>query len=557
MSSKLAAATTFALLFGTLPSLRAQAPFGERVEVTAIELMVDVRDNHGKVPADLKASDFIVLEDGKPQRIIGLEYVRKLMEKAKVAAAPEAAEPAPAEEPVAPPWRMLIYFDFGLSSPIGVRDAAAKLALEAENLVALGTVEIVAGQARPVSVLEPTRDAAAVRKALEEVGRMRVRSVSDVDFIRMGTASHLNDAVTGSSFEDPKAREMSMAAQALLAARMEMALLRLHGDRLRQYLSRYDERSPKALLFVTTGFETDPTRFYLPQEIRIAEVRQDLIANLHEVDITPKFDAMWQDVAARHWTVYAVSTDYMKGMSNVSPEFTETSPRGSQFAGGRTPVKPLSQMENTLAVLRRGAQLTGGDLALLPDKIGATIGTLGDRIRITYQFSHAPDDKMHNIQVKASRPGLKIVASQRQRSGSAAELAAARGRLLLVGGEERGELDVRCSLSEFTPAEKRKHLATLTIVTDVNALGEIRASMGNTKLRYSVVVEEPNLEPVVRQDVMSAIDLASRPGFVYDVPMKFGRNARKAAVVVEELTTGLWGSCVQEIMPPVETKAER
>jgi hypothetical protein len=53
------------------------------VYVTAIELVADVRDAKGEIPLDLKASDFIVLEDGVEQNVIGLVTSLRSMQHRK------------------------------------------------------------------------------------------------------------------------------------------------------------------------------------------------------------------------------------------------------------------------------------------------------------------------------------------------------------------------------------------------------------------------------------------------------------------------------------------
>jgi hypothetical protein len=45
------------------------------VHVTAIDVIADVRDAHGKVPAGLTPADFVLLEEGVEQPVIGIEYL--------------------------------------------------------------------------------------------------------------------------------------------------------------------------------------------------------------------------------------------------------------------------------------------------------------------------------------------------------------------------------------------------------------------------------------------------------------------------------------------------
>ncbi|HEX2162872.1 MAG TPA: hypothetical protein VHM02_02880, partial [Thermoanaerobaculia bacterium] len=47
--------------------------FFGRSQVTAVDLVIEVRDAEGRVPADLSPADFAVTEDGEPVPVVGLE----------------------------------------------------------------------------------------------------------------------------------------------------------------------------------------------------------------------------------------------------------------------------------------------------------------------------------------------------------------------------------------------------------------------------------------------------------------------------------------------------
>ena len=74
-----------------------------------------------------------------------------------------------AVDPVADRWRIVIYFDLPASTPGGVEAAATALGEVAEQLVALGDVEVVTSDRIVEVVLEPTRDAGELRQAAAEV----------------------------------------------------------------------------------------------------------------------------------------------------------------------------------------------------------------------------------------------------------------------------------------------------------------------------------------------------------------------------------------------------
>ncbi|HUP64604.1 MAG TPA: hypothetical protein VM557_04925, partial [Thermoanaerobaculia bacterium] len=75
-------AVAVSLLVAFLPGFLAHAQqspqvpaLSERTFVTAIDLIVDVRDRSGNTPTDLRAEDFYVVEEGVERSVIGLNYL--------------------------------------------------------------------------------------------------------------------------------------------------------------------------------------------------------------------------------------------------------------------------------------------------------------------------------------------------------------------------------------------------------------------------------------------------------------------------------------------------
>src|SRR5688572_6306670 len=93
---------------------------GEQVYVTAIEVVADVRDAAGKLPAGLQPGDFVVIEDGVERAVVGLDYLRAQ----RVAGAIDTirtsdAKPvatAPVERPL---WQNVLYFETTLANGTG------------------------------------------------------------------------------------------------------------------------------------------------------------------------------------------------------------------------------------------------------------------------------------------------------------------------------------------------------------------------------------------------------------------------------------------------------
>ena len=75
-----------------------------------------------------------------------------------------------AVDPVTDRWRILVYFDMPGSTPEGVEAAATAIGNAADEMVALGDVEIVTADRLPETVLGPTNDAGAIRQGCRPTG---------------------------------------------------------------------------------------------------------------------------------------------------------------------------------------------------------------------------------------------------------------------------------------------------------------------------------------------------------------------------------------------------
>ncbi len=271
------------IAFVLLPSRADPQEISERVEVHAIEVSASVHDAAGKVPYDLSPADFILLEDGKPQRIIGLAYTHATAPLANGMMVAENAAPAH-------PRQLLVFLQQSLSTTEGLRLAIHSLASEAETLVEGGDVEIAADVPRPHVIFGPTRNAIALGAFLEKLGR---EAVGDEELIRIRVAFKVNDGPIDASGDGARAAGvLARNDQARMRARHEWTRLRTSQDEMLVWLGRYRRHEPgevRALLFVTGGFDLNPSAFYAldPDNCLTALCRElrELSSSTHQDEI--------------------------------------------------------------------------------------------------------------------------------------------------------------------------------------------------------------------------------------------------------------------------------
>jgi len=152
-------------------------PFGERIEIRAINVETVVTDRRGRRVPGLTAADFELRVDGKP---MPLEFFLEVQQGRAVAPAGSTEKPSPSPQLAARPGdkvpqSYLVFID-ELFSPIVQRKAALKkLAGELDRLGADDHMAIVALGDTGLTVLSPwshSKDqlAAALRSAWQRVG---------------------------------------------------------------------------------------------------------------------------------------------------------------------------------------------------------------------------------------------------------------------------------------------------------------------------------------------------------------------------------------------------
>jgi hypothetical protein len=143
-----------AALVACAEGVPAQAPktFSEQLDIREREIVVALPDNlAGKA---LRPVDFQVLVDGQPREVT-------------------RAEPVSRESSA--PWTILVYVDRVLASPGTAFYSTLALAGHARDLAGLGTVEVVAADSDPGTVLAPTREARKVEQTLAGLaGKARI-----------------------------------------------------------------------------------------------------------------------------------------------------------------------------------------------------------------------------------------------------------------------------------------------------------------------------------------------------------------------------------------------
>jgi VWFA-related protein len=525
-----------------LAFLLAQTPtFTEPpVFVTAIDLVTEVRDANGKMPMDLKPSDFIVLEDGKEMPVIGVEYLGL-----KAAAPAPSAGAAPEASVVAAPgpdWQTIIYFDLTLTSPEHRNWMVKSLMKQADELTRLGTVDIVVATPAPQAVLEASRDAEAVRQGLKKILKHGAMNA-----ITAHRREYLRDRDIETDIALPGVRQALDLASVRVSSishhvAQEIELSTRFQRNLFGWLSRYPRHEPRALVLISDGFELDPGPFYL-RATRDAAVVMSVQSELAQRGVSAANARAGALLAAAGWMTVSIP-GAMGGGGDWSDEAARsTGGRIREFTGENpTKVESAYLNKDASASLQQLADITGGAVLNSGQAVSA-VSELAQRVKITYQVSRAPDGRPRSVQIRSTRPDLRVRTSRWASSTTPEVVAAERVMTLLRGEGDKGDLPVTARIDWRADSETKLN-GTLFVESSVKELEPLLRE-GKPSFRITFGARTPSGQIFTVHRVTSAWDQKAMM-FATQAPIVAERGRTRYAVTVEELTSGAWGATVVE-----------
>jgi hypothetical protein len=529
---------------------------GQQVYVTAIEIVADVRDAKGNVPAELKPGDFVVIEDGVERAVVGLDYLRAERIAASVAASP-AAVPAPAAPegpPLRTPWQNVLYFETTLSNGQGRIAAARKMMEHVETLVQMGAVDVVFADPTPRALVRNSRDASAIRTALQTVTssagtnrlaahrRQFLRDITELGgmeslMTRSGRSPMANPAQRRSfdSAGTPEASTMDATALKMYVEE-EVQMISAFRESLLSWLSSYPRHVPRNLLMVTDGFDVNPVEFY--GSVASSSTRTELRTVVSQSALGESATRMGQLLAAGAWTTVSIPSD---NNSDGWVDDASTSAIGRVHGSvlGRAAGRPKAFLYRPLDPLHLIADTTGGKVVANSGQLAGALEDLDDRIKLTYQVDRKPDGKARKVEVHARNRSLRVRAARFAASSTPAEMADRRAVNLLRAAAFQGDLNVD-GVVDWEASGGPTKRGTLRAVADVALVRRLLDAGAKGQFRITLAVQVGNEAVVVNR---SAADYDVSQGvFRFRTPLELPGNATAVVMVIEETTTGLWGS---------------
>jgi hypothetical protein len=500
-------------------------------------------DGDGRVVRDLRPDELQVFEDGSPVMLLELD-------QRTLSVAGSTRQGSPGGENGGRPrgWQqpVVVYVSTELGSRHLLKTLSRRVAEEAPRLTALGPVDVVVAAPNPKVLTAAEHRPEEVRRALD----LAVSGAAGVTAVTRNRNLFARSFKQGMSFEASPAAARSSPAVTVVrtreAMRREKALLRGEIERMVAWLQRQPPTAGGLLMWITGGFDLNPADFYIPLVEQVdpdagRALRSDYLGQSLEHELRWLMDV----AVSLGWTVFPVTSSQTRFLFATDVDASHTlnrSPgKGAVRLAGQ--VADFSQV-NPDRPLHLVAQATGGLVAANSPTLRHAIDRAEGFYRLAYQVDRPLDGRMHRVEVRSLRPGVRILCGRHAASGTSRGLAAGRGLCLLAGKEDRGALDLSTGVLNIAKAEKGRRIGDLSVRVDLGDLRDLLSPLDLGKMRVTVVVEIDDGSPFIEHQEIDLHWDRMEDVWSFSAGFKWPKKARRMAVVVEELVSSTWGASI-------------
>ena len=414
-----------------------------------------------------------------------------------------------------------------------------------EGMLGLGPVEIVLADATPAVYVALTSNAAGLRQALQTLGAT-VPGKGRLLSVRRDALREIRDAQLNAS----RSMASDTRAHVRSAAEHEVALLRTSFDRLEAWAAARPEGRAGILYYANDGFDMDPIETYRDSlGSQDATLRQEVLQLQSEFggEVSKRIAQLESTLAGKGLTTVPVV------LGATTAEFANSA--GNMGLRGGAAMRqvldqaPLFFYARPTEPMRLVADATGGEVVSASSRLGPVLDRLAGAYVVTFRVRATPDGRPHPLVVQSARPDLTLRASRYLLTGSPRALSIERAQRVLSGSETLLDLPVLASLSGVAKSADGLFVGTLRVAANFSAaaavLGDGTPDAAAVPLRLSLAVDLGDGNPFT-----SAEEVDWKPdssSWRYQVPLTWPREARRVAVVVEEVSTGLAGAAIVEM----------
>ncbi len=517
------------------------------IDVTAVSMAMVAFDKQGHAVLDLRPDEVQVLEDGMPTAL--LELVPGVNPE-QPPGSDAQSRPRGVEQPAGRrPWRVVVYVSTELAGRFVLPELCRRAAAEAERLTDLGPVDVVLADPRPTLVTEAGFRPEDVRLALERVAA-DASGVTTVERIRNDFTREFKPGVgfdTKAQAEQSTPR--SFAARARLAAYRERTVIRSDLDRMVAWIQTQPPTTRGLLVWMTGGFDLNPADFYIPlMEQLDPSLATSLRTEYQALSLDEDVARLVEVALSYGWTVVPVNASRTSFVYGAEVEGTGKAQHHSGVGAStmNSQEHDFSQVapEFPLRIVARG---TGGEFVANDQQFERALDHAKSAYQLTYQVDRPADGHLHRVEVRCSRPEVRIRSRGYAASGNLRGVATTRAQRLLRGDVVQGALAITAEVSNITRTDKGHRLGDLGVTADLRELAPVLSGVGLGRMRLTVVVEIEDAPPFEHHQEMDLDWEKTADVWVFVTGVRWPKKAERMAVVVEELVSSTWGATVVDL----------
>jgi Ca-activated chloride channel family protein len=474
-------------------------------------------------------------------------------------------------------WHVTVVFDRLFSESRTIRDAASVLSELAEDLVALGPVEIYTFDQDVGRAMVPSRDPDDLRQALawiriRESGKasqleFRRRFISDFGVEELAETPYVSVSATA----ERRLSELHFGVKQALQA--ETRLIEAHRSGLLEWASENRRSGPSLLLFVTDG-DDDSFAFYetLLEQAGVGQV----LEGLTEPSPGPSREEVGRVLSSLGW----VTTAFAPGVGGESVESTGLSSpeervetivqdgkvvdrtvftprfdprdllrRSRTGEEGESPIAPrLLAPLTTLVTL---AEESGGDVAIDRQGLAQVLARLGGRhlLRLADTTGATEPIAVRLGYAEGSGGGLAPPRSRRWVSSVTPEtVSEIRAWRLLDEGVEEGPLLVTSQVRNLEGPDR--------VLVEVEPVDDPDAVLEDVPLRVTLATLADGESPQFVHSVLRSgtdAEISDQGVVAMSLELSFEPVPGEPVVVmVEDLSSGRWGGSYATMLSGVD-----
>lgn len=453
-----------------VPLLAQQAPvpdqpFAESIDVSVANVEVAVTDRDGRHVQGLGRGDFDLFVDGKKVEVVNFSEVAerpagpasgtKAAPPVVVPAAPESPGEALAPPPEPPPLTLVVFVDNDNLLPSGRNRVLRQVKSFLDSTVGPRDRVMLVTHEQGVTVRRPLNAGRESLAAdLAKMEKLAARGVFRESHFRRTVETM---QAVGCDGAPPVARAYSEE----LSSNAKMTLRALES--VVESLAGIEGR--KTMLYVSDGVPMHPGE----DVFRVLEELCGTASVFETADLAAEFRHLTRLANANGVTVDSLET---AGLRNFS---------GSSAQENPLPLDPLTLINldsekagDMQQVLFNLASETGGRAALNGNDIRSDLAGIAGDLRSYYSLGYTPersgDGRVHAIEVKVKRPGLRVRSRTTYTDRPREERLAARVQTALLHGIVDNPLQASLSLVSSQPAGRGEHQVTLRLQLPVKQL---------------------------------------------------------------------------------------